>query len=187
MHRRQYVTISAPASSGSAPVKGVGGMNRVPLRGNLRIMNGPIPRPNGLRGKVLLIDDDFAVRLALGRALESEGYSALLANDGDDALQRLGKEKCDVVVLDLDLTVAQGWDAFQRIRHRHPDRSHSLDHGPPGRVPGRGRRGRAAGIMEKPLSLPLLIQQLDKAVHCSSDTPSPTNSLPTRIMTSAHE
>src|SRR5690349_14600839 len=144
-------------------------------------MNVEGPFPNASRGKVLLVDDDFAVRMALGRALESEAYVVLLAKDDTDALQRLARESCDIVLLDLDLTDAKGWPAFQRIHAASPTLPIVLITARPDQYEAAAAAG-ATGIMEKPLSLPLLIQSIDDVLHDSSRTSTQTHSSPpTRI------
>lgn len=58
---------------------------------------------------VLVIDDDPAIRSALHRILQ-ESYRVVLAADGREGARRLKEQKCDLVVLDLDLPKLSGWD-----------------------------------------------------------------------------
>jgi two-component system response regulator MprA len=54
--------------------------------------------------KILVVDDERAVRESLRRALELEGYEIELAADGQEALQRLegnGESQPDAVLLDV--------------------------------------------------------------------------------------
>lgn len=58
---------------------------------------------------VLVIDDDAAIRSALQKILR-EHYRVVLAADGREGARRLKEQKCDLVVLDLDLPKLSGWD-----------------------------------------------------------------------------
>jgi len=62
-----------------------------------------------MRPCVLIVDDDPAIRAALQKILR-ESYRVVVAADGREAARRLKEQKCDLVVLDLDLPKISGWD-----------------------------------------------------------------------------
>jgi len=66
--------------------------------------------------KVLVVDDEPAVRVALERALRLEGYDVELAADGDEALSRLAHEAPDAVVLDVLMPNVDGLEVVRRMR-----------------------------------------------------------------------
>jgi two-component system response regulator MprA len=69
--------------------------------------------------KILVVDDERAVRESLRRALELEGYEIELAADGQEALQRLeanGESQPDAVILDVLMPVIDGLEVCRRIR-----------------------------------------------------------------------
>ena len=69
--------------------------------------------------KILVVDDERAVRDSLRRALELEGYEIELAADGQEALQRLeanGEGQPDAVILDVLMPVIDGLEVCRRIR-----------------------------------------------------------------------
>jgi two-component system response regulator MprA len=69
--------------------------------------------------KILVVDDERAVRESLRRALELEGYEIELAADGQEALQRLeanGEGQPDAVILDVLMPVVDGLEVCRRIR-----------------------------------------------------------------------
>ena len=66
--------------------------------------------------KVLVVDDEPAVRVALERALRLEGYDVDLAADGDEALSRLSHEAPDAVVLDVLMPNVDGLEVVRRMR-----------------------------------------------------------------------
>jgi two-component system response regulator MprA len=67
--------------------------------------------------RILIVDDDPAVREALSRALELEGYGVLLAADGSEGISRLQAEGPDLVLLDVAMPVMDGLKACRRIRN----------------------------------------------------------------------
>ena len=65
---------------------------------------------------LLVVDDEPAVREALRRALELEGYRVELAEDGADALARVAAEEPDAVVLDVLMPTVDGLTVARRLR-----------------------------------------------------------------------
>jgi two-component system response regulator MprA len=66
--------------------------------------------------RILVVDDDRAVREALRRALTLGGYEVQLAEDGDQALELIAQSVPDTVVLDLGLPGIDGLEVCRRIR-----------------------------------------------------------------------
>ncbi len=68
--------------------------------------------------KILVVDDERAVRESLRRALELEGYEIELAEDGADALARLqaGNGQPDAVILDVLMPGVDGLEVCRRLR-----------------------------------------------------------------------
>jgi two-component system, OmpR family, response regulator MprA len=68
--------------------------------------------------RVLVVDDEPAVREALERALKLAGYEVELAADGEEALVRLGLEPgaADLVVLDVLMPKLDGVEVCRRLR-----------------------------------------------------------------------
>ena len=66
--------------------------------------------------RVLVVDDDAAVRTSLQRALRLEGYSVSLAAGGDEALHAAGTEAPDVIVLDVMMPAPDGLEVCRRLR-----------------------------------------------------------------------
>lgn len=66
--------------------------------------------------KVLFIEDDDAIRLALRMALEDEGYDVVEAHDGASGLVQFGQHRPDVVLLDLRLPDLSGFEVCKAIR-----------------------------------------------------------------------
>ena len=68
--------------------------------------------------RILVVDDERAVRESLQRALELEGYEIELAADGREALARLenGEPQPDAVILDVLMPVIDGLEVCRRLR-----------------------------------------------------------------------
>jgi two-component system, OmpR family, response regulator MprA len=66
--------------------------------------------------RILVVDDDRAVREALRRALSLAGYEVQMAEDGEQALERILQSVPDAVVLDLGLGGLDGLEVCRRVR-----------------------------------------------------------------------
>jgi two-component system response regulator MprA len=68
--------------------------------------------------RILVVDDDAAVRESLGRALRLEGYEVELASDGAEALERLeaNGDDPDLVVLDVLMPNVDGLEVCRTLR-----------------------------------------------------------------------
>ncbi|MGH3103628.1 MAG: response regulator transcription factor [Gaiellaceae bacterium] len=68
--------------------------------------------------RILVVDDDAAVRESLRRALQLEGYDVELARDGAEALSRLESDgvEPDAVVLDVLMPHVDGLEVCRRLR-----------------------------------------------------------------------
>ncbi|MGD1211954.1 MAG: response regulator [Candidatus Acidiferrales bacterium] len=68
------------------------------------------------RGKVLLVEDN-AVNRKLARALlEKHGYTVVSAENGQEALEALERESVDLVLMDVQMPVMNGFEAIRAIR-----------------------------------------------------------------------
>lgn len=65
---------------------------------------------------VLVVDDDRAVRDALKRALDLNGYDATVAPDGMSALQQVQAHCPDAIVLDVNMPGVDGYGVTRRLR-----------------------------------------------------------------------
>ena len=73
-----------------------------------------------MRSTILVVDDDAAVVRPLARFLELEGFTAVTAANGQEALTYLrGGGDASVIVLDLRMPIMDGW-AFRREQLRDP-------------------------------------------------------------------
>ena len=86
------------------------------------------PRPKISRGKaiwemsrILLAEDDSAVRSMLREALERDGFAVVAVSDVREALSRIATESFDVLLSDLHMPHAgDGFTIVSAMRHTHP-------------------------------------------------------------------
>jgi len=67
---------------------------------------------------ILIAEDDRAARQALERALQFEGYAVLAAADGGEALEFLGNNEPDAIILDVMMPGIDGHTVCRRIRDK---------------------------------------------------------------------
>lgn len=65
---------------------------------------------------ILLIEDDEVVRKVLSRFLEKEGYAVQTAANGKEAMFNLDNHSYDLVITDLNMPYANGYEVMSRIR-----------------------------------------------------------------------
>lgn len=110
------------------------------------------------KGRILLVDDDPAVRSALAQVLAEEGYVVICGADGEEAL-RIVDETINLVLLDLNMPVRNGWDTFERLTAQNPlvpviiitARSNQLF---------TALSAGVGALMEKPLDFPELLETI---------------------------
>ncbi len=68
------------------------------------------------RVRILVVDDDRAVREALRRTLTLAGYEVAVAEDGEGALEQMVQSVPDAVVLDVGLPGIDGLEVCRRVR-----------------------------------------------------------------------
>jgi two-component system KDP operon response regulator KdpE len=69
-----------------------------------------------MTAKVLIVDDEMAIRDALGRKLRREGFTVTLAGSGLEGLRAFHTERPDLVILDIVMPEMDGLTVCQRIR-----------------------------------------------------------------------
>ncbi len=69
-----------------------------------------------MSSRILIVEDDPSIRLGLKRSLEFEGFTAELARDGEEAIQRAFDKKPDLIVLDIMLPRVNGFEVCRTVR-----------------------------------------------------------------------
>lgn len=70
--------------------------------------------------RILIIDDEVAIRESLETLLSIEGYTVEMAANGEEGLDRIEQSSYDLVLLDLALPGKNGLEVLPLIRERQP-------------------------------------------------------------------
>ena len=66
--------------------------------------------------KLLIVEDNELNRDMLSRRLLRRGYEVVLAVDGAEGVAKAGTEQPDLILLDMNLPVLDGWEVARRIK-----------------------------------------------------------------------
>ena len=66
--------------------------------------------------KILIVDDEENICELVRLYIEKEGFDAIIANDGQEAVAKFNKEKPDLILLDIMLPIKDGWQVCREIR-----------------------------------------------------------------------
>ena len=76
------------------------------------------------KAKILLADDNPAIRSLVSEILLDSGFSVITAQDGRDALDKIYKENPDLLILDYEMPYKTGFEVVQDVRS-HPGYMHT--------------------------------------------------------------
>ncbi|NLF55844.1 MAG: response regulator [Thauera phenolivorans] len=66
--------------------------------------------------KILIADDEPNIVISLEFLMKREGFDVLIANDGDEAVQRIRGDRPDLVLLDVMMPKKSGFEVCQEIK-----------------------------------------------------------------------
>ncbi|MBI2424648.1 MAG: response regulator [Candidatus Hydrogenedentes bacterium] len=66
--------------------------------------------------RVLVVDDDESARMFVMAIMEEEGWECDEAVNGEEGVDRAEANPPDLIILDIDMPVMDGFEAFQRLR-----------------------------------------------------------------------
>ncbi len=108
-----------------------------------------LPAQNAI--SILVVDDEEFVRETLADMLEAMGHTVLIAESGQQAIQRLSEGDFDLVFTDLAMPEMDGWETAREIRKRWPQMNIVLVTGyGPGTTPPAGEAQLVNAIIGKP-------------------------------------
>ena len=103
---------------------------------NLRKKRSAAPPPEREQRKTVLVVEDNVLNRELTNALlKTAGYHVLLANDGADALMMIGRERVDLMLLDIDLPFIDGHKVLEALHEKGIDVPTIFISGLPGEEP----------------------------------------------------
>ena len=76
--------------------------------------------------RVLVVDDNVDAALTLAAVLRFEGHEVITAHDGMEALRNVQTSRPDIVVLDIEMPLMNGYEAATRIRHEYSSNRKSV-------------------------------------------------------------
>jgi CheY-like chemotaxis protein len=71
--------------------------------------------------RILIVDDDPDIRMAIGSVLRSRAHQVLQASDGEEALRKLREEKPDLMLLDLLMPRMDGFAVVKELKRKQQD------------------------------------------------------------------
>jgi CheY-like chemotaxis protein len=122
-------------------------------------------------GVVLVIDDDADLRDSIAALLRMHGYTVMVAGHGRDGLARLRDQRPDVILLDLNMPVMDGWE-FRAEQARLADKqlaavpvllcTAAID------AEAHAADLRAAAFIEKPLDMDVVLRAVQTLVGATN-------------------
>lgn len=70
--------------------------------------------------KILVVDDEDALRAVLSAELESEGYLVQSASDGDEAIRILDSNTFHLILLDIKMPNVDGFEVLKYVKSKFP-------------------------------------------------------------------
>jgi len=70
--------------------------------------------------RILVADDEETIRAILKDELEEEGYAITTAVDGEDAIRLLRQDKFDLVLADIKMPRADGFEVLRTVKAEQP-------------------------------------------------------------------
>lgn len=116
--------------------------------------------------RVLVVDDEPVVTKSCERILSPEGYSVDCASDGNDAIDKLGRDGYDLIITDLKMPGMDGIELIRWIRNSKPDTGVVVITGYPSQESIKEALGlRILDYLPKPFSPSLLLEVVQKAME----------------------
>jgi CheY-like chemotaxis protein len=109
--------------------------------------------------RILLVDDERPIRESLSKLLRAEAYDVVLAENGQEAIEKHGAQRINLLLLDLNMPGIDGWHTLEWLAAVNPLLPVII-------ITGRSYQGALAetagadALMEKPLDVPLLLQTI---------------------------
>jgi DNA-binding NtrC family response regulator len=79
------------------------------------------PTAAGVKGRILIVDDELVVRDSLGKWFVSEGYAARPVSSAREALEVIQQQEFDIALLDIKMPGMDGMELQSRLREADPD------------------------------------------------------------------
>ena len=115
--------------------------------------------------KILVIDDEYSVRIYLQYMLKAFGHTVILADGGSQGLSRFAEESPDLVITDMFMPGKDGVEVIRQVRKLAPEVPVIAITGNPfSNVLDFARHLGVAAVLEKPFSRDQLLHTLKSAL-----------------------
>ena len=122
-----------------------------------------------LRKSVLVVEDNVLNRELTNAVLKGAGYNVVVAKDGAEALMMIGREKIDLMLLDVDLPFIDGHSVLQAVRENGLEIPAIFISGLPGEeVEVKAFEVGASDFIRKPVKNNVLLARVSKALKSES-------------------
>ena len=114
--------------------------------------------------KILLVEDNEMNRDMLSRRLARRGYEVVIAADGGEGVARARSEAPDLILMDMDLPVLDGWQATRQLKAAHETRAIPVIAITAHAMVGDREKAIAAGCEDydaKPIDFPRLLEKIE--------------------------
>jgi DNA-binding NtrC family response regulator len=72
------------------------------------------------KNRILVVDDEAALRTVLSSELHTEGYVVSTASDGDEAIDLLHSHSYDLILLDIKMPRVDGFQVLRHVKEKLP-------------------------------------------------------------------
>jgi two-component system, cell cycle response regulator DivK len=117
--------------------------------------------------KILLVEDDEMNRDMLSRRLLKRGYDVVIATDGQQGVDAAGRDRPDIILMDMSLPVVDGWTATRTLKDDPATAGIPIIALTAHAMSGDEEKARSAGCDDfdtKPVELKRLLQKIENLV-----------------------
>lgn len=122
--------------------------------------------------RILLVEDNEENRLFLSRRLQRRGYDVVIATDGQQGVELARSESPDLVLMDLNMPVLDGWQAAGILRAEPATSTLPIIGLTAHAMPGDREKALEAGCTDyhtKPLDFTQLMTQIESLLRRNGD------------------
>jgi two-component system cell cycle response regulator DivK len=122
--------------------------------------------------KILYVEDNEDNVFMLKPRLERRGYTVVVAGDGEEGVAMASEEKPDLILMDLELPVLDGWEATRQLKSAAGTSSIPIIAVSAHAMSGDREKALAAGCDEfeaKPVKLPQLLNKIQALLQENTD------------------
>jgi CheY-like chemotaxis protein len=118
--------------------------------------------------RILIVEDNEMNRDMLSRRLQRKGYEVLIAENGEEGIQKVIDEQPDIVLMDMSLPVIDGWEATRQLKANPKTVSVPIIALTAHAMAGDKEKTLAAGCDDydtKPIELPRLLGKIETCLN----------------------